>query len=202
MTAIENEVIYKFDLLTFLRKLRKEARHIYRVLAGAPIDYVWISKSDAMSENEVLSVDEFLTQYARFKGRRDEFRLCFRCYYLRHELHILDPNWRSRDTPISREEIFSVDYKEELTINLIAEGFPHLIAYLCREALLVNTPVLLMNESVKKQYGFVRTDIDKLRDSVNYYNQGIVEELRAEYNRLESIDWVRNFQGDGSITVL
>lgn len=194
MTAIDNEVIYKYDLLKFLRRLRKESRHIYRVLAGAPLDYVWINKSEGgvLEGEETLSVDDFIARYGSFKAKRDEFRLCFKCYYLRCERYILDPDWRSRDTPITGEEIFSADYKGELASNVIAEEFPHLIAYMCREAILVNHPFMLMEESVKKQYGFVRPDVEKLRNVVNYYNQNIVEELREEYDRLGAIECVKD----------
>ena len=70
MTAIENSVIHKFDLLKFLRKLRKEARHFYRILSGATINCVWILKNrgDGYAGEEMLTVKDFLAQY----GLRDD----------------------------------------------------------------------------------------------------------------------------------
>ena len=198
MTAIEDSVIYKFDLLKFLRKLRKEARHFYRILSGATIDSVWILKNrgDGYVGEEKLSVSDFLAQYSRFKGKRDEFSLCIKCYYLRDELYILDPDGRLGGASVTRIDVFSFDYKEELTLNAISEEFPHFVAYLCREALLNNMPFLLTDESVKKQYGLKRPDIEKLRNVVDYYNLNVVDELRAEYERLGAIDWVRDLMDD------
>lgn len=97
--------------------------------------------------------------------------------------------------------IESFDYKEELTIETMEEWLPHLLANICRNALLKNTPFLLLNGNVKEQYGFVRTDIEKLREIVTRCNLRLVDELGEEHERLKSIDWVRE-HADGKLSCI
>lgn len=192
MYDLEEPLIYKYDLLKFLRTLRREARHIYSVLTGAPIDCVWIWEEEDDTEGKrTFAVNDFLSQYNRFKSNRDRFCLCFKTYYFREEWSGNIPAWQLLDTTFNGEDIFSIDYKSELSIDTLSKELPHLLAHLCRRAILNNTPLLLTDKTTKKQYGFTRTDIEKLRDVIIRCNLWIVAELRAEYDKLGAIDWIR-----------
>lgn len=195
MGTIEQSLIYKSDLHVFLQKLKKEARHAYAVLTGAPVDYVWICKSESMDDSyeEKFSIKEFLEQYARFKPNRDQFEFCVKVYYFRDDLKYMTSLCSQIESMPVGEDTFTLDYKAELSVETITRELPNILAYICREAILANAPLLLVDESVKRQYGFKRPDIEKLRGIVIKCNQSIVKELRAEYDRLGAIDCVRDF---------
>lgn len=104
--------------------------------------------------------------------------------------------------PFHGTYIESLDYIEELTVGSMEKWLPHILANICRTALLENTPFLLLNENVKAQYGFIRTDIEQLRDIVTRCNFRIVDELGDEYERLKSIDWVREHVDGKQLSVI
>lgn len=195
METIEKSLIYKSDLHVFLQKLKKEARHAYAVLTGAPVDYVWIGKSESMDDwyEEKFSIKEFLERYAGFKAHRDQFELCAKVYYFQEDWKYMPPMCSRIESMLTGEDTFTLDYKAELSVETITRELPNILAYICREAILANAPLSLVDESVKQQYGFKRTDIEKLRDIVIKCNLNIVKELRAEYDRLGAIDCVRDF---------
>lgn len=204
MAAFDNELIYKHGLHQFLRTLKREARHIYAVLYGAPTDCVWINKNegDFGSCEKQLSVKEFLAKYGEFNGHEDQFKLCFKVYYFQSDWGTYMPNWRQMNPPFSGTYIESLDYIEELTVETMAEFLPHILANICRNALLENTPFLLLNGNVKEQYGFVRTDIEKLREIVTRCNLRLVDDLAAEYECLKAIDWVREHADGKQLSVI
>ena len=194
MGAFEQELIYKHDLQSFLQKLKKEARHIYALFTGASIEHVWVCKSKNVQDKyeDKISVKHFLEQYTSFDGKKDLFRLCAKVYYLPDEWKYI-PECNSMEILPVGEETFSLDYKNELSVEEVISEAPHILAYICREAIWANKPLSLLDESVKEQYGFKRTDIEKLRDIVLNCNLRITEQLRIEYDRLRSIDCVRNY---------
>lgn len=91
------------------------------------------------------------------------------------------------ENPFNGEERFCATSRKELTVEIFVTEYPHLLAYLCRRAVLENAPFELTRETIK-HYGFSREDVKLLRDCIASNNRRIIDELREEYERLKAID--------------
>lgn len=97
------------------------------------------------------------------------------------------PEWELMENPFNGEERFCATSRKELTVEIFVTEYPHLLAYLCRRAVLENAPFELTRETIK-HYGFSREDVKLLRDCIASNNRRIIDELREEYERLKAID--------------
>lgn len=95
--------------------------------------------------------------------------------------------WELMENPFNGEERFCATSRKELTVEIFVTEYPHLLAYLCRRAVLENAPFELTRETIK-HYGFSREDVKLLRDCIASNNRRIIDELREEYERLKAID--------------
>ena len=91
------------------------------------------------------------------------------------------------ENPFNGDERFCATSRKELTVEIFVTEYPHLLAYLCRRAVLENAPFELTRETIK-HYGFSREDVKLLRDCIASNNRRIIDELREEYERLKAID--------------
>jgi len=91
------------------------------------------------------------------------------------------------ENPFNGEERFCATSRKELTVEIFVTEYPHLLAYLCRRAVLENAPFELTRETIK-HYGFSREDVKLLRDCIASNNRRIIDECAriraAESHRL------------------
>ena len=181
--------IRKSDIRQFFDDLKKTAHFVYATLYGAPKSVFWITLDDEEShpDEKTFSVAEFNDNYESFDSRIDSFRVNFNAYFFRNQWDEEIPEWELMDNPFNGEDRFCATIRKELTVEIFVKEYPYLLAYLCRQAILENTPFELTRETVK-QYGFSREDVKLLRDCIASSNRRLIDELRGEYERLKAID--------------
>lgn len=180
--------IYERDLIRFFAALRRQAHHIYALLTGAPKSVFWIvlDDEDAFPDEKTFSPEEFQANVGKF-GAGDSFRVYFSIYYFREEWDECVPCWELMDNPFNGEDKFEVAGKRDLTVAEFESEWRHLFAYLCRDAILANKPFRLDDETIR-QYGFTPQDVALLQEPLARFNAKIIDELRAQYDRLAAID--------------
>ena len=181
--------IRKSDIRQFFDDLKKTAHFVYATLYGAPKSVFWITLDDEEShpDEKTFSVAEFNDNYESFDSRIDSFRVNFNAYFFRNQWDEEIPEWELMDNPFNGEDRFCATSRKELTVEIFVKEYPYLLAYLCRQAILENTPFELTRETVK-QYGFSREDVKLLRDCIASSNRRLIDEMRGEYERLKAID--------------
>ena len=181
--------IRKSDIRQFFDDLKKKAHFVYAILCGAPKSVFWITLDDEEShpDEKTFSVAEFNDNYENFDSRIDSFRVNFNAYFFREQWATKFPEWELMENPFNGEERFCATSRKELTVEIFVTEYPHLLAYLCRRAVLENAPFELTRETIK-HYGFSREDVKLLRDCIASNNRRIIDELREEYERLKAID--------------
>ena len=180
--------IYKRDLSRFFVELRKQAHHIYALLAGAPKSVFWIvlDEEDAFPNEKTFSIEEFQANCGKF-GAEDAFRVYFNAYFFRDEWDECFPCWELMDNPFNGVDKFEVTNKRELTPAEFESEWRRMFAYLCRDAILSNRPFRLDDETIRR-YGFTPQDVALLQESVALFNARVIAELRAQYDKLAAID--------------
>lgn len=91
------------------------------------------------------------------------------------------------DNAFTGEEQYEICGPEDLTVAEFEKEWPHMLANLCRDAILSNRPLEFYAETTR-QYGFTRQDIALLQEPVARFNRLIIDQLRAQYDRLAAID--------------
>ena len=191
--------IRKSDIRQFFDDLKKKAHFVYAILCGAPKPVFWITLDDEEShpDEKTFSVAEFNDNYENFDSRIDSFRVNFNAYFFREQWATKFPEWELMENPFNGEERFCATSRKELTVEIFVTEYPHLLAYLCRRAVLENAPFELTRETIK-HYGFSREDVKLLRDCIASNNRRIIDELREEYERLKAIDCQKTEDEDQS----
>lgn len=180
--------IYKRDLRRFFSDLRQQAHHIYALLAGAPKSIFWIvlDNDDLDAPEQAFTLKEFYANLGKFHDNKDTFRVYFKAYFFREEWDACVPGWELMDNAFTGDEQFEICDTNELSVAVLEKEWPHVLAYLCREAILSNKPMRLNRENIK-QYKFTYGDVKLLRDAVARCNERIVAELREQYDKLAAI---------------
>lgn len=155
--------IRKSDIRQFFDDLKKKAHFVYAILCGAPKSVFWITLDDEEShpDEKTFSVAEFNDNYENFDSRIDSFRVNFNAYFFREQWATKFPEWELMENPFNGEERFCATSRKELTVEIFVTEYPHLLAYLCRRAVLENAPFELTRETIK-HYGFSREDVKLL----------------------------------------
>ena len=156
---------------------------------GPPLPDLGAFKAGLLSTASVLVTanDGALPRTDRGSAERDSFRVNFNAYFFRNQWDKEIPEWELMDNPFNGEDRFCATSRKELTVEIFVTEYPHLLAYLCRRAVLENAPFELTRETIK-HYGFSREDVKLLRDCIASNNRRIIDELREEYERLKAID--------------
>ena len=136
--------IRKSDIRQFFDDLKKKAHFVYAILCGAPKSVFWITLDDEEShpDEKTFSVAEFNDNYENFDSRIDSFRVNFNAYFFREQWATKFPEWELMENPFNGEERFCATSRKELTVEIFVTEYPHLLAYLCRRAVL-ETPARL-----------------------------------------------------------
>ena len=72
-------------------------------------------------------------------------------------------------------------------MEIFTGEFPHLLACICRQAILGNEPLEATPETAV-QYGFSPEEMNALGAQIARCNRRIIAELREDYERLKAID--------------
>lgn len=181
--------IRKRDLRRFFADLREQEHYMYAILTKSPQSVFRIVKdSDDWNEPETaFSIKEFLATLGSFHCKKDTFCCYFSLYYFRDEWNEYIPDEEPIENAFNGEAKEEWIYLEDMHLETFMLAFPHILAYICRNAVLANAPFRLDKETIK-QYGFTREDVKRLREPLTRCNERIIAELRAEYDRLAAID--------------
>ncbi|MBR2217458.1 MAG: hypothetical protein IJ850_03850, partial [Alistipes sp.] len=85
------------------------------------------------------------------------------------------------------EDRFEAVSRDELSVEIFTGEFPHLLACICRQAILGNEPLEATPETAA-QYGFSPEEMNALGAQIARCNRRIIAELREDYERLKAID--------------
>ena len=85
------------------------------------------------------------------------------------------------------EDRFEAVSRDELSVEIFTGEFPHLLASICRQAILGNEPLEATPETAA-QYGFSPEEMNTLGAQIARCNRRIIAELREDYERLKAID--------------
>lgn len=173
----------KRNMRRFLRELRDKAHHIYALLAGAPKSVCRICRYDDSGEKQEYTLKEFNADLRNIHCCTDTLQIHFNAYFFRDEWDACCPYRDIEDGQFNGIEKFTTESAEELSVELFEKEYPHMLAYLCREAILANNTFGLGRETVK-HYRFTRADVALLRPQVMRINQKIIEELSQDLDRL------------------
>lgn len=188
--------IRKRDLRRFFTDLREQEHYMYAILAKSPQSVFRIVKdSDDWDEPETAySIKEFLASLGSFHNKKDSFCCHFSLYYFRDERNEGTPDEGSIEFAFDGEVREDWICMEDMHPESFIQAFPHILAYICRNAVLSNTPFRLDRETIKR-YGFTCEDVKRLRGPLMRCNERVIAELRAEYDRLASIDCLHEVPG-------
>lgn len=187
-TAVQIKEIYGYPirymkqyLVDFFTALRKEQHHIYVLLENLPLEQVAILRTydrllywnnrqgsrvdGCLDHPERYGVAEFMEQKNRFH-RIDEF-----------ELIALSVRFTN-----SRYDVPSQKVLKRLYLDFLREQ--------CERHLRQNTPIALTPEIID-QYGLTKEDVGKIRPYVNRYTREAKAKIRADYDALARLDFIR-----------
>lgn len=183
------EEIHKHDLCRCFAELRELAHHIYALLERAPKTAFWIvlNDEDLNAPEKTFTIGEFYADLEKFHSDKDTFRVYIKAYFFRDEWDRCIPGWELMDNAFTGEEQYEICGPEDLTVAEFEKEWPHMLANLCRDAILSNRPLGIDAETTR-QYGFTRQDIALLQEPVARFNRLIIDQLRAQYDRLAAID--------------
>lgn len=182
----ENQ-LNKRNVRRFLRELRTKAHHIYALLYGVPKSVCWIARYDEEGNRTKYSLLEFNSDLRNIHYCTDTLQIHFNAYFFREEWDACCPCWELSETPFCGITEFSTESGKELSVSLFEKEYPHMLAYLCREAILQNAAFGIRRETIK-QYKFTRADVAVLRPQVMQINKRLNMELCNQLNFLMSLD--------------
>ncbi len=159
---IRRELIRKNNMWKFIKKLRAEYQPIFALFCRCPLSTVWIDTNDGALR---LSFSDFINEMSGLPNYPVTYRLHFKTYRFKGDC--------------SGVRVVSKEYRDELTLEAIDSDFPHLMAYICREAFIAGEPFEITSQNYK-ELGVLRKHRDWMQSMVKRCNEQIVEELRSE----------------------
>lgn len=163
-----DNLILKCNLWKFLKVLRAEYIHIYKMVVGASKSIIQI-EIWSKENNEVittLSPAQFVEQLKTLPTKGVAYRIHFRIYTFEQQSN-------ERNFPIG-ESVWVAIQRKDLSFNF----FPHLLAYICYEAIKNNNSELILNLELIRHYNLSRKDVKIISPLIATYN----ELLKAERN--------------------
>ena len=176
--------IRKSDIRQFLDDLEKQAHTLYATVLALPESLFWIVQEDT---EQTFSVAGFIENYENFDSCLDSFCVGFNVYFFRDEWDEIVSDRELTDNLYNGEDRFEAVSRDELSVEIFTGEFPHLLASICRQAILGNEPLEATPETAV-QYGFSPEEMNALGAQIARYNRRIIAELREDYERLKAID--------------
>ena len=137
--------------------------------------------------NRPFSVAGFIENYENFDSCLDSFCVGFNVYFFRDEWDEIVSDRELTDNLYNGEDRFEAVSRDELSVEIFTGEFPHLLACICRQAILGNEPLEATPETAV-QYGFSPEEMNALGAQIARCNRRIIAELREDYERLKAID--------------
>ena len=170
------DFIYKEDVKRFLEKLQQEAHWIYVLMHHSSKSEIRILyEGEKEITLEQISVLEFEKRYDRFEPEIPII-IHFNTYHFKDE-NILDFETFGE---------FEIMHTKELECSLVQEMAPHILAFICRQAIKNGEPFVIDDTTIAK-YGFTSDDAKQLRDKVADINDSLMRGFQDDYNRLKRI---------------
>ena len=176
--------IRKSDIRQFLDDLEKQAHTLYATVLALPESLFWIVQEDT---EQTFSVAGFIENYENFDSCLDSFCVGFNVYFFRDEWDEIVSDRELTDNFYNGEDRFEAVSRDELSVEIFTGEFPHLLASICRQAILGNEPLEATPETAV-QYGFSPEEMNALGAQIARCNWRIIAELREDYERLKAID--------------
>lgn len=176
--------IRKSDIRQFLDDLEKQAHTLYATVLALPESLFWIVQEDT---EQTFSVAGFIENYENFDSCLDSFCVGFNVYFFRDEWDEIVSDRELTDNFYNGEDRFEAVSRNELSVEIFTGEFPHLLASICRQAILGNEPLEATPETAV-QYGFSPEEMNALGAQIARCNWRIIAELREDYERLKAID--------------
>lgn len=185
---VDGHTIYKHKLLDLFQEIRKGRPYLYALLRRMPKRLFCIfNDDDDRNMRESLTLDEFYALFDLFHPRLSRFSVEYRTYYFRNEWLILHPDMDRYDYKFSGE-VFEC-WSDAMKVRHFDGGLDRLLNYWLWESMLGNKPFHL-TEATIAEYGFTDEDVDMLRCIVEEKNRHLAEELREDWCKLTSIDYL------------
>lgn len=173
--------IYKHEMKQFLEEIRLKEHWLYALMHNAPQSSIVIIRegSERLDFGE-MSVADFERQYDNFDPKEESFALCMRLYDFDDETEL--PDYEEHDDAPTLDMLFM----KELKIEKIIEEFPHILAHICRQAIMDGNP-LTMDDATIEKYGFTTDDVKRLRSRITKTNDCLMKKFRKDSEWLKKI---------------
>ena len=125
--------IRKSDIRQFLDDLEKQAHTLYATVLALPESLFWIVQED---NEQTFSVAGFIENYENFDSCLDSFCVGFNVYFFRDEWDEIVSDRELTDNFYNGEDRFEAVSRDELSVEIFTGEFPHLLACICRQAVL------------------------------------------------------------------
>lgn len=182
------KMIDKRLLRDFLLRVAKRVHFIYATISNLPTEHCYVLRyynntdgSEGLDDPEpnTFSIAEFFEQYDTFDPD-DEFGLCF-------AVHLDRINSAEADC---YEEMIGLSAREDATIGELMRCFTTFLESYCEKCQRDNHPFEL-TAKLTVQLGLTPSDIEALRRLLDRYNAAARKKIRAEYDALCRLDFIR-----------
>lgn len=187
----EYKSIRKHTLKSFLEKVESDAHQLYALMDGLPKENFFLYRfydntnridGYAIPKNNIYSLREFLDRYDTFHPK-DEFGI----YLSAHQDKI------DADRAKTYKDKVSIDTAAQAIIPVLQENFNYFLGIYCEVQLRRNRPFDLSPENVTR-FGFTTNDVAKLQRMIEHHNRTAKNTIRAEYDALRQLDFIKNEQ--------
>lgn len=175
-------------LKEFLSETETRAHHIYALMTGLPKEnfylyrfYDHINRVEGCEDrpNNTFTVQEFLDRAEAFHPE-DYFGIYFHVHLDRVDSDRLE----------EYEDRISIDMKRETTISNLKRCMRMFLEFYCEKCQRDNRPFELTPE-MAECFGLSYRDVEALRKLFSRYNTAAKRRIRAEYEALRKLDFIR-----------
>ena len=185
----ELKPIDKAFLQRFFAELETEAHAIHALVSGLPKENFFLARyydnqkeADGWpdEEEDIYSVREFFDRFDAFHPEDD-----FGIYFAAHSDRI------DSDQADEYTDHIWIDEQDEATVADMRKQLSHFLEPYCEKCLRDNRPFELTPEIIAR-FGFTPEDVAWLDERVNRHNAAAKRLVRAEYDALSRLDFLRN----------
>lgn len=166
-----------------LLEIQSTDHYIYAFLSGvSKEEFIIYRHSESAGTEERYTIDEFLAQAASFQPD-DPIRIQL----------LLHREEGDGLTPISQWVLYTHTIKQvmELSPENLKNIFDDFLEFYCEKCLRNNRPFSLTHETISR-FGFTEEDVRELQPRIDLFHEEIKSRLRAMYDDLAKLDFLRN----------